>query len=250
MSSSTINSLSKLDSKLAVNSLYSESKSLEYKRYTNIIRFIESRKSIPKNVIQNETDFIQKSRIKKIIVIKIDGEDKDMKKDKDDKDMKKNKEGFVFMILKDKELKSQEFQKIVMKYIKNKPNVEIIIVGPTDMPLFLRKMTNYKFLYVENQKVSCVPYENVIVSKHEILTEEEIRREEEFQGKNRIYFPKLLMDDTMVLWIGAEPGDVVKITSPSESSLLRIVYRYVVARKASSPIGSTISEESEEADVE
>ncbi|PTD93432.1 DNA-directed RNA polymerase subunit H [archaeon SCG-AAA382B04] len=73
--------------------------------------------------------------------------------------------------------------------------------------------------------------EHEAVPKHEIMSEDE--KEELIDRKNIDLddLPKILRNDPVVKEIGAEPGDVLKITRESSTAGKAIVYRYVIDRK-------------------
>ncbi len=70
-----------------------------------------------------------------------------------------------------------------------------------------------------------------LVPKHEIMSEEEInelKEEKDLELKN---LPKILKNDPVVKEIGAEPGDVLKITRESPTAGKALIYRIVIDKK-------------------
>ena len=69
--------------------------------------------------------------------------------------------------------------------------------------------------------------DHMLVPKHEIMTEEEIS--EEFSDKDYDFkdLPKIRADDPVVETIGAEPGNVLRITRESQTAGEFITYRIV-----------------------
>ncbi len=67
----------------------------------------------------------------------------------------------------------------------------------------------------------------MLVPKHEIMTEEEIS--EEFSGVDYNFndLPKIKADDPVVEEIGAEPGNVLRITRESQTAGVFVTYRIV-----------------------
>ena len=67
----------------------------------------------------------------------------------------------------------------------------------------------------------------MLVPKHEIMTEEEIS--EEFSNVDYDFkdLPKIRADDPVVEAIGAEPGNVLRITRESQTAGVFITYRIV-----------------------
>ena len=66
-----------------------------------------------------------------------------------------------------------------------------------------------------------------LVPKHEIMTEEEIS--EEFSDVDYDFkdLPKIKADDPVVEAIGAEPGNVLRITRESQTAGVFVTYRIV-----------------------
>ncbi len=72
------------------------------------------------------------------------------------------------------------------------------------------------------------PRRHVLVPKHEILSEEEVK---EILARYRIkpsQLPWIKSSDPVVKAIGANPGDILKITRESPTAGKAVVYRYVV----------------------
>lgn len=73
--------------------------------------------------------------------------------------------------------------------------------------------------------------EHELVPKHEIMSEDEIEQLVNQKDVDLEDLPKILKNDPVVKEIGAEPGDVLKITRESPTSGKAISYRYVIDRK-------------------
>ena len=69
--------------------------------------------------------------------------------------------------------------------------------------------------------------DHMLVPKHEIMTEEEIS--EEFSDVDYDFkdLPKIRANDPVVEAIGAEPGNVLRITRESQTAGVFITYRIV-----------------------
>lgn len=68
---------------------------------------------------------------------------------------------------------------------------------------------------------------HVLAAKHSVLTEDE---ETELLSRERIskdQLPKITRDDAKCIWIGAEPGEIVRIVAPTETTITRCSYRLV-----------------------
>ena len=72
------------------------------------------------------------------------------------------------------------------------------------------------------------PSEHVLVPKHEIVGEEERRALLEKYGIRPDQLPYILASDPASKEIGAQPGDIIKITRRSPTAGVSIYYRYVV----------------------
>ena len=69
--------------------------------------------------------------------------------------------------------------------------------------------------------------DHMLVPKHEIMTEEEIS--DEFSDVDYDYknLPKIRSDDSVVEAIGAEPGNILRITRESQTAGKFVTYRIV-----------------------
>ncbi|MBQ2654324.1 MAG: DNA-directed RNA polymerase subunit H [Methanobrevibacter sp.] len=69
--------------------------------------------------------------------------------------------------------------------------------------------------------------DHMLVPKHEIMTEEEIS--EEFSDVDYEFkdLPKIRANDPVVEAIGAEPGNVLRITRESQTAGVFVTYRIV-----------------------
>ncbi len=69
--------------------------------------------------------------------------------------------------------------------------------------------------------------DHMLVPKHEIMTEEEIS--EEFSDVDYDFkdLPKIRANDPVVEAIGAEPGNVLRITRESQTAGVFVTYRIV-----------------------
>ena len=69
--------------------------------------------------------------------------------------------------------------------------------------------------------------EHKLVPKHEIMTEEEISEEFSDVDYNFKDLPKIKANDPVVEEIGAEPGNILRITRNSETAGKFVTYRIV-----------------------
>jgi DNA-directed RNA polymerase subunit H len=81
---------------------------------------------------------------------------------------------------------------------------------------------------VEEETINVLAH--VLVPKHEILNEEEIKKLMEKYGIMQEQLPKILANDPAVKAIGAKAGDVIKITRDSQTAGKTEYFRTVVKR--------------------
>ncbi len=67
-----------------------------------------------------------------------------------------------------------------------------------------------------------------LVPKHELLGEDEAQEVLETYDVTKDKLPKIKRKDVMAKHLGAEPGDIVKITRDSETAGKAVYYRVVV----------------------
>lgn len=82
------------------------------------------------------------------------------------------------------------------------------------------------FESVRSMKVNL--QDHILVPKHEILKEEEVKELLRLLGISKEQLPKIKASDPIIREIGAKPGDVVKITRKSLTAGVSIFYRLVV----------------------
>lgn len=70
--------------------------------------------------------------------------------------------------------------------------------------------------------------EHVQVPEHTFASTEEISDISHGSHASLRRLQKIMDNDPMAVWIGAEPGDLIKIVRPSEASGITLVYRYCV----------------------
>jgi DNA-directed RNA polymerase subunit H len=78
------------------------------------------------------------------------------------------------------------------------------------------------------KKITFDIFENELVPKHEILSEEEKQKLLERLGIVEKQLPKILEKDPEVRALGAKKGDVIKITRKSPTAGVCYYYRLVV----------------------
>ncbi|MHC1635869.1 MAG: DNA-directed RNA polymerase subunit H [Candidatus Methanospirareceae archaeon] len=70
--------------------------------------------------------------------------------------------------------------------------------------------------------------EHELVPKHEIMSEEEVKKLLDLYKINKEQLPKIKSSDPVIKEIGARVGDVVKITRRSRTAGKFLFYRYVI----------------------
>jgi hypothetical protein len=131
-----------------------------------------------------------------------------------------------------KYMASQELDRLLTKI--REPS-DIILVVHTDLKTYsLRTINKHTHLKI---KVYLQSYFNIIApngplcSKHRIMSYDEVYKL--FNNELFCYLtnlPKILVDDVQCIWIGAEVGDVLEITSPSDIVGSCVQYRVVIPR--------------------
>lgn len=81
--------------------------------------------------------------------------------------------------------------------------------------------------YSYNMFTLVVP-EHVQVPSHTFATESEIAEQSHGDIASLRRLQKILDSEPMAVWIGAEPGDLIRIVRPSESAGVALVYRYCI----------------------
>ena len=71
-------------------------------------------------------------------------------------------------------------------------------------------------------------FEHELVPKHEILTEKEVNDLLEEYHIKPYQMPYIRASDPAVKWIGAKPGDILRITRKSLTAGESLIYKYVV----------------------
>jgi len=70
--------------------------------------------------------------------------------------------------------------------------------------------------------------ENILVPKHEVLSDKEAERLLELYNVTRDKLPKIRKDDPALRGLGAKVGDIIKITRKSPSAGTAFYYRVVI----------------------
>lgn len=132
--------------------------------------------------------------------------------------------------------KTADFKKVLVDVAKtiSDDNCEIMTVTPQPLNTHLKKaldafMRDHPW-YVEAHSYSKFIIEfplHEIMDKHEIVPHDELEKLLFVLKTDKSKFPKIHAYDTGVVWIGARPGQVVRIHRSSETAGIAIAYRLV-----------------------
>lgn len=144
-----------------------------------------------------------------------------------------------------------------MPEAKSNESIDLILITKEQLKKrTIKKMKEYRqFNYNNILSVRFsieLPKAN-LCSKHEIVPADEVKKlaEECYIQLDKLSY--LSEDDAQNIWIGGLPGEVVKITKPSQMAGLSISYRYItgiIARPAESGDQEEDDEEEEKEKVE
>lgn len=203
---------------------------IPYEIYKNLSEFLTYRNVSHKNIQLSEEDFTRRLAQYECIV---------MKGTRDDKYGKRP--FYVILIApgsaysaKTPSFKTMVSNNILADDMNNK--AEIVIISERPLTNFIKKQIHvYKVskpgIWIEHHeydKFSIVVPKHIEVPHHSIMTEEEIQKVCDHNYAQKEKFPRILSMDPPVVWLGARPGDVIKIIRTSEAVGHSIGYRYVV----------------------
>jgi DNA-directed RNA polymerase subunit H (RpoH/RPB5) len=122
------------------------------------------------------------------------------------------------------------FNKILDKY-DSKTLIKIIMITKDELNSYRRKSINQHNLKVNNylhRDFNIEKSKGSLCSKHVILTKEEAELALYSNMIEKESLPKISEMDPQIIWIGGQPGDVIKITPYSEITGFTVVYRLVI----------------------
>ena len=133
------------------------------------------------------------------------------------------------------EKKTDEFKKLINRYVKNQVNIEIIYITENISTSYINK----KIIEYNKEGINIYPYtyeyfiivlpESDSSFKHEIITEEEFAITSERLLIVKENLPKIDSSvDPQLVWIGAKRGNIVKITGKSETAQEVEEFRLVI----------------------
>lgn len=122
------------------------------------------------------------------------------------------------------------FNKILDKYDIKNP-IKIIMITKDELNSYRRKSINQHNLKVNNylhRDFNIEKSKGSLCSQHVILTDKEAELALYSNLIEKESLPKISEMDPQIIWIGGQPGDVIKITPYSEITGLTVVYRLVI----------------------
>jgi DNA-directed RNA polymerase subunit H len=145
----------------------------------------------------------------------------------------------ILLIAEDSEYmnKTQKFVKLLSNIGIDEDNTEkinLVAITPTGCSKnILKKTEEYHGLYFEDVKyynmIIVIP-EHPIVPKHEIMAPNEAKELMEVYYLDKKKIPRINSDDSAIIWLGAEPGNIIRIYKISDTCGESIYYRIVTKR--------------------
>lgn len=198
-----------------------------YQIYSNIYRFFEYRDITPNE--QKKDEYVFNNDILDNIYIELLC-----------KNNRTNNDMIIYLFtISDKTLfQSNDFNKFFNKKIKKSEYSEIIIIIDEDIMTphrhkkinALKNKINKLELYDYNLFATVKP-EHILAPKHEILPSDDVDFLIEFyklDKNNKHELPFIYINDPQIIWIGANRGDVVKITKRDEIAGEYMEYKLVI----------------------
>ena len=130
--------------------------------------------------------------------------------------------------------KKEAFDKLLKNIETNKSGYGEVLIVSEQTPA--RSVQNAKEAFIAaNKKITfrLVHYAKFMnnmaekCSKHEILTEEELEAEYGVYIIDKHNLAKILFNDTMVIWLGANTGDIIKIGTTCSNVAISTTYKIV-----------------------
>lgn len=145
---------------------------------------------------------------------------------------------FIFMLSPNSQCatKAEEFNKRILEtlpmgyfelvVISNAESPSTNIVKKVRVAKQLMRNTFVEFLSYNN--LICVVPEHKAVPKHEIISDNEVNRICDTMFIQKINLPRIKVTDAALIWYGAKPGQVVRISRDSDICVQNDSYRIVV----------------------
>lgn len=191
----------------------------QYQQYINLHIFAKDwRKYTPVTQLLDENNFRKKIQIDKYVRMDYFNE-------------KSNRPVLIYLLSKDsKYVNTQDLRRLLAKI---KEPSDVILVSKDPLKTYANKIiTTFKQLRIKtylHENFALIAPKGPLCYPHRILSESEVDRLlNDDLYVNLIHLAKITPDDVQCIWIGAEVGDVIEITSDSDISGEFIQYRVVV----------------------
>lgn len=135
--------------------------------------------------------------------------------------------------------KSKDFEKMISAIIStatDKTKLEILIITKYKLTgHILKEIIKIRIVhptvaietFIYDDFIICKP-EHQSIPKHIIMTPSEVDELLAVMHTTKSRLPKFSMNDAMNAWIGARPGNVIKIMRTSETTAVATGYRFVI----------------------
>lgn len=130
--------------------------------------------------------------------------------------------------------KKKDYAKILKSILDDKPK-RVIIIGPDDASTHIvnyiselkKENPNSYIEHVGHSKFTIDPFQHTLVPNHQIATVEQLKSAN-ITPQDYIKLPRILASDIACVYIGAVPGQVVRIERLSNTAGIIVVYRYCI----------------------
>lgn len=204
-----------------------------YPIYSNLYKLLKMRKLTINNELLNAKDFETEITDKEFVEIDCTRQSEPML-------------AFLYGKFSRHLVSTDDFKRHIERIIKKKSPKSLLFIfdaHPDKLTIFKNLTPNKIKNYLNSMKEIFIEYydyrsltinlpKHILWSKHEIAEPQEVEQMMQRIRKSLESLPEICRDDPGVMWIGARPGDVVKITRESEMAGEAIVYRRVTKKYA------------------
>jgi len=132
--------------------------------------------------------------------------------------------------------KTGDFKKLLKQMPRSAGRVEIVFVSEKAFTIYIKKQIiayhdanpNIHIEDYDYSKFMIEAPKHVSVPRHEICGEAELREFCDYHYITKEHLPKILQTDTQAIWLGLQPGMVVKVYRMSETTCMSFALRYCV----------------------
>lgn len=194
---------------------------------TNTIKMLTERGLLKGDKIKSNVDkLLSKDATDAIYEIELD---KDVELEGDDKDNGITSKIFALKIIPKKITavsKTHGINEFLNKYKNNSKMIIVKSISKKANQYIVGNYPNTQIFMEEELMINIV--DNVLVPKHEVLPREEAEVFYQKYNCKKKNMPKILTEDPVAKYYDMKPGDICKITRPSETSGFFRSYRLVV----------------------